>query len=226
MHCKNCGQKLDPGDLFCTACGTKVEVETKAEKEESKKSLPVWLIALILGAVVLLIAGIYIKDRLGKDEPEPKGPEESSKVQEEVVTPEPTPVDDIRLDDNGNVIVEGSAYEEEFLNKDEPAVDDSAESDIFIRQQPFYGIWCCASKDEDEMWEVANDLHFYGYEPWVYVTTDWSNLTDEKWYVVTAGVYETEKEANDMLDSVQYFYEDAYVKYSGEYIGEDVSVAE
>ena len=52
----------------------------------------------------------------------------------------------------------------------------------------------------------------------VITTTDWSNLNSEKWYVVTAGQYETENEANDKLNEVQAYYPDAYVKYSGNHI--------
>ena len=52
----------------------------------------------------------------------------------------------------------------------------------------------------------------------VFTTTDWSNLNSEKWYVVTAGQYGTEKEANNKLDAVQKYYPDAYVKYSGDHI--------
>ena len=41
----------------------------------------------------------------------------------------------------------------------------------------------------------------------------------EKFYVVTAGVYLSESDANAALPSVQGFYPDAYVKYSGDYQG-------
>lgn len=53
----------------------------------------------------------------------------------------------------------------------------------------------------------------------VYVTTDWSNLNTEKFYVVTVGVYSTESEANANLTSVQSVCQEAYVKYSGNYMG-------
>lgn len=58
-----------------------------------------------------------------------------------------------------------------------------------------------------------------GYDAQVFVTTDWSNLNSEKFYVVTAGVYLSESDANAALPSVQGFYPDAYVKYSGDYQG-------
>ena len=53
----------------------------------------------------------------------------------------------------------------------------------------------------------------------VFLTTDWSNLNTESYYVVTAGTYGTEGEANANLAAVQSFCSDAYVKYSGNYQG-------
>ena len=58
-----------------------------------------------------------------------------------------------------------------------------------------------------------------GYPAEVYVTTDWSNLNSENWYVVTAGTYGTESAAKNALSHVQEYYRDAYVKYSGIRIG-------
>lgn len=82
----------------------------------------------------------------------------------------------------------------------------------------FYGIWVYASKNYDEASNFASNVSSNGYNGFVITTTDWSNLNSEKWYVVTAGKFESEKEAINMLDEVKMHYPDAYVKYSGEYI--------
>ena len=82
----------------------------------------------------------------------------------------------------------------------------------------FYGIWVYASKSYDEAASFAGDVSSTGLNGVVIVTTDWSNLNSEKWYVVTAGQYETENEANDKLNEVQAYYPDAYGKYSGNHI--------
>ena len=82
----------------------------------------------------------------------------------------------------------------------------------------FYGIWVYASKSYDEASSFAGDVSSNGFKGFVFTTTDWSNLNSEKWYVVTAGQYKTEKEANNKLDEVQKYYPDAYVKYSGDHI--------
>ena len=83
--------------------------------------------------------------------------------------------------------------------------------------EPFYGIWVSASKDESQMQALASELAGRGYDARVFITTDWSNLNTETWYVVTAGVYSSEEEARSALADVQAnVTADAYVKYSGE----------
>ena len=93
-----------------------------------------------------------------------------------------------------------------------PAAADTAAS------QPFYGIWVLGSHDPDECRDMVSRLQSQGYAgAAVFYTTDWSNLNTEPWYVVTAGCYATEEEADAALPGVRAAgYEDAYVKYSGE----------
>ncbi len=85
---------------------------------------------------------------------------------------------------------------------------------------PFYGIWCSASKDMSDATKVVDKLRDSGFDARVYLTSDWSNLNSDPWYVVTAGVFSTESEAKSVLVDVKAIgYSDAYVKYSGDYIG-------
>ena len=84
---------------------------------------------------------------------------------------------------------------------------------------PFYGIWCYGSKGEEESISYAETLKNSGFDAKVFVTTDWSNLNTEKFYVVTVGVYTTGDEANSSLASVQSVCSEAYVKYSGDFQG-------
>ena len=84
-------------------------------------------------------------------------------------------------------------------------------------QPPFYGIWVSASKNYDDATKTADKVSSYGFDGYVEDTTNWSNLNSEKWYVVTAGRYASEKEANNKLAEVKEYYPDAYVKYSGDY---------
>ncbi|MBQ8053729.1 MAG: SPOR domain-containing protein [Lachnospiraceae bacterium] len=54
----------------------------------------------------------------------------------------------------------------------------------------------------------------------IFVTTDWSNLNTERHYVISAGIYDSKEEAEKMLSRAKKFKSDAYIKYSGEWIGE------
>ena len=92
---------------------------------------------------------------------------------------------------------------------------DSSQSSI----SPFYGIWCGAAKTEAEAQKQAKKIRENGFDAQVFVTTDWSNLNTEKWYVITAGIYGTKEAASAVLQDVQRVYSDAYTKYSGNWQG-------
>lgn len=108
---------------------------------------------------------------------------------------------------------------EEFPINSKPILNQSSTTAQQSEDTSFYGIWCYGSKEEGEANSYAETLKASGFDARVYVTTDWSNLNTEKFYVVTAGVYSTESEANADLTSVQSVCQDAYVKYSGNYMG-------
>ena len=90
------------------------------------------------------------------------------------------------------------------------------------KQKPraFYGIWCDAYKKRTTAQKQAVEYSKYGIDAQVIETTQWSNLNSEKWYVISAGVYETKESANENLSKVKEKYPDAYVKYSGDWLGE------
>ncbi len=89
---------------------------------------------------------------------------------------------------------------------------------------PFYGVWLTASKDIEDCEKTVTTLEKYGFEVGIYETTDWENLNDEHWYVVSAGEYSSKKIAKQALEElwdVTGSYSDGYVKYTGEWIGDD-----
>ena len=90
----------------------------------------------------------------------------------------------------------------------------------FDYNTPFYGIWVSASKSHDDAQRVSDEVTSNGFNGYVEITTDWSNLNSEEWYVVTAGKYASESEAKNELSNVKKVYPDAYVKYSGDYISD------
>ena len=85
--------------------------------------------------------------------------------------------------------------------------------------EPFYGIWCFASKDEQEAQQAADGYRQQGLDAQVFLTTNWENLNPEPWYVVSAGAWQTEAEAQQALAAVQAVQPDAYVKYTGAWLG-------
>lgn len=100
---------------------------------------------------------------------------------------------------------------EEFIEQD------STQS---VKTEPFYGVWCFGSKDVSEAIQFIETLSSSGITGKLCNSSEWSNLNQEKFYVVSAGEYKTEEEAKDALKKVKELgYSDAYVKYSGDLIG-------
>lgn len=88
------------------------------------------------------------------------------------------------------------------------------------RTTPFWGVWAFASKDLGEAQGFAYDAIDRGFAAEVFLTTDWSNLNSEPWYVVSLGCVSSEGEADAVLSRAHGgAYPDAYEKYSGDYIG-------
>jgi len=81
----------------------------------------------------------------------------------------------------------------------------------------FYGIWCKASKKLAAAQKYAKEMEEKGFTCEVFLTSEWSGLNQDDWYVVSAGVYSSKAEAKKYLKAVQADQPDAYVKYSGDY---------
>lgn len=107
--------------------------------------------------------------------------------------------------------------EENIQQEQEKEVQQSDSSQSSI--SPFYGIWCGAAKTEAEAQKQAKKIRENGFDAQVFVTTDWSNLNTEKWYVITAGIYGTKEAASSVLQDVQRVCSDAYIKYTGNWQG-------
>lgn len=89
-----------------------------------------------------------------------------------------------------------------------------------VPTEPFWGIWTDASKDRAEVEAIAQRIHDQtGDKATVVLTTDWSNLNSEPWYVISMGRWSSQEDANAALPRIQANgYPDAYVKYSGDKI--------
>ncbi|MEI3376542.1 MAG: zinc-ribbon domain-containing protein [Coriobacteriales bacterium] len=87
-----------------------------------------------------------------------------------------------------------------------------------VPSEPFWGIWTDASKDRAEVEAIAQRIHNEtGDKVTVVLTTDWSNLNSEPWYVISMGRWSSQEDADEALPRIQANgYPDAYVKYSGD----------
>ena len=84
------------------------------------------------------------------------------------------------------------------------------------RNEPFYGVWCGGSKSKSAAENMVSKLRDLGFEARVFDSSDWENLNFEKFYVVTAGICDTEQGAQQLLSVIKRNgYPDAYVKYTG-----------
>ena len=107
------------------------------------------------------------------------------------------------------------AQTEDTQTEDVQVIDTQAAED---QHSPFYGIWCAAFKEEDGAVRTVSDMEKYGLPAEIFISSDWSNLNSERWYVITAGKYDTREEAEQALPGVQNYYENAFIKYTGEWI--------
>ena len=123
---------------------------------------------------------------------------------------------------------EGSTSDQNQVDSSSSTGSDNTEtaaatSSVMDAESSFYGIWCAASKNEDDLRQMSDKLSaIAGVEPYIVLSTDWSDLNSEPWYCLSAGRYSTQSEAEAMLTAVQQVIGSAYVKYTGEFIGADV----
>lgn len=110
------------------------------------------------------------------------------------------------------------------LENTESQDDDIDSEDAIIQEnidfddnREFYGIWCGASKEYAGAEEIADILKASGFEADIFITTDWDNLNAEQWYVVSAGKYYEEKDAEKNLPIIKEVFGNAYIKFSGKH---------
>lgn len=61
MYCEKCGNKLDPGDLFCPQCGTKVaETQEETAEQPEKGGMTVVAVMAALGVVLMAAGAVMI----------------------------------------------------------------------------------------------------------------------------------------------------------------------
>ena len=81
---------------------------------------------------------------------------------------------------------------------------------------PFYGIWCAAYVSAEEAEDFVRSMQGQGIDGEVIITSEWECLNPTKYYVVTAGRYYSQSDAESALEDVAICYPDAYIKYTGD----------
>jgi len=95
----------------------------------------------------------------------------------------------------------------------------SYEQTYFQSTSEFYGIWVYASQNFKEAVRVKGELMEYYFDPVIVYTGEWSNLGNNGYYAVSAGMFDNESDANNSLSYVKGYWPNAYVKYTGGYLG-------
>ena len=91
----------------------------------------------------------------------------------------------------------------------------SIDPDSPFRNGAFHGIWIGAARTLSEAVDLAYNAPSDIGVIQIYLSSDWSELNTQPWYVLTAGIYGARYEAEMMLPQIQTWYPDAYIKYSG-----------
>ena len=219
MYCPNCGTELPDNSAFCSYCGKPPRLSDENEALRGREATPVKtnspsallrskpgaaqrIVPLCLAAA-LLTACVVIALLWNR-----------KKALSEPAYWEPL------VEEGGNaVVVLADSVPAETLKQ---AHAEPTAAPVWIEAStpaPFYGIWCTGSKDQGVAEKNRARFAEAGLDARVFVTTDWSNLNSEKYYVVTAGTYSSYSEAEAMLPTVKNVVKDAYIKYSGDWKG-------
>lgn len=164
-------------------------------------------IRLCAGTFVLTIAVCFGCGKKADSDEGSKGKERSVKTAEESV-----------IKESEDVVVVASEEVGPEPDEDIDEVESIPEFEALV-PEPFYGIFLMATKDEGEAIEFSDSLYEKDIFASILVTSDWENLNSEPWYVVYSGQFDTEEVANEEIEIIKDSFPDAYVKYTGEYIG-------
>ena len=111
---------------------------------------------------------------------------------------------------------------EESNNKTDfelPATEWYDLTDITGNPSGFYGIWCTGANNKEDAAKLAQAIADAGLACALFYSEDWSNLAGSGLYLVSAGTYETEAEAQEVLSLVTMYIPEAFIAYSGSFLG-------
>lgn len=252
MRCQNCGNEMADGAKFCPKCGEKLgdmveqdrveeHVDDTQATETTQKNVNasgtqgnkfVWkqqytYIIFVVAIIIAVAAGLAVRASKNnqKDDYSTENADittvKSEKASEDI---------SITEEESESEIEESISETEKSMTESEMDTDTESEvaAEEYSYDESFYGIWCYASKDYNEVLREGDQLEQNcGISSAIVVSSDWKNLNSETWYCLSAGRYESEESAKEYIDNIQEYYPDAYIKYTGEYkkadTGEDSS---
>ena len=197
-----------------------------------RRQTPAWALVVALTFVILACGGtVAAFVLLGGLSPIGEEPENQVQVvSEQPGAPEPAPVEETESDDDseatpGSSPVADLEPEQDAESDAEPSGTSSTgsgssgtSSTSAAGTEPFWGVWIGAFNHRQNALEraaQARDLGFSNVR--VEFSSNWTELNQAGYYVVSAGAFSSKAEAERVLSSARQYFSDAYVKYTGTY---------
>lgn len=238
--CTNCGNSINSDDNNETS-------NIGIPKSEANRKLVIVcaLVFIIIFLLIFAIIVLVVQDNNYGEQLQIEERDDSFDIDEEIVDKalkekgENQENDEVAYNDiselktdNSSEVIKESSKVNNIDEKKKESDDESSNKDIYISEtdegvveefenalnSPFYGIWIGASKVEADANVIVENSRNNGIDTMVFLTTDWTNLNKDPYYVITAGIYSSKEDAEKAVEDVKKVYPDAYVKYSGEYI--------
>ena len=182
---------------------TPISSTGNAESNNNKNLRGGNALLILIGAAILIAAGIFFVRAAGSKK-------DTDDTHNNITNQATTETQ--YASDASKQTTEGKEEESNHTESDDQSYSDND-------GEVFYGIWCDASKDLSVTKKYAGDLKKQGWKCHIFLTSEWSNLNQKDWYVVSVGIYSSKEEAEKYLEDVQLSRPNAYIKYSGEYLG-------
>ncbi len=226
MFCTSCGAEIPDGARFCTSCGAVAAAGDPVASRAGatlpseaphvrgrRRQAPGWAVA-VAATLALLACGGTVAAFVLLGGFSPIGEEPENQVQvvaEQPGAPDPAPVEE--SDPGGGTEVESGSSPVAELAPERDAAPDAGSP---TGSEPFWGVWIGAYSQSQNAQECAALAHELGFgDARIEFSSDWAELNQAGYYVVSAGTYASQADAESVLSSVRQHFSDAYVKYSG-----------
>lgn len=187
-----------------------------------RRQAPVWAVVLAATCAILACAGtVAAFVLLGGFSPVGGEPEGQAQVVEgEPGEAEPSTGEVVAaVDEPGSEAAAEPEDEPEAVPALEAAPAPEAEP-VASEISPYWGVWVGAFSHLENAQDRMADASANGLpSPRIEMSSDWSNLNQAGYYVVSVGRCGSQAEAEALLAEAQAYYADAYVKYTGDYQG-------